>query len=226
MENLPAIEGRKELDFLGGVKALCDSAKASTVTDLITYEAASVTAKAIKATIKEAKEAQDQFVQPLKAQVLKVQCYFAPYLEGLTAAEKHLKQIRMDYDAEQQRLRDEQQRKLEARLRQEAQLEAEKAALAALRAGNEAKAATILELAEQEVLAVPQLAPVKPMVGTGLSYRDNWKWDCADISLVPREFFKMVLDEDKITAKVKAEKDKCDIPGIAIRNERIPTQRG
>ncbi len=226
MENMELIiQDNRQIGVVIPVQALCDKAAAHQVTDLTSYEAASLTAKEVKGLIKQVKEAQDNYLKPLKVEILKVQGYFAPYLGGLTEAETRLKNIRMMYDSEQQRIRDAQQRALEARLRAEAQLEAEKAALAALRAGNEAKAETILELAEQEVLAVPQLAPVKPMKGAGMSYRDNWKWDCVDISLVPREYFKLVLDEDKITAQVKADKDKCNISGIAVRNDRIPTQR-
>lgn len=118
------------------------------------------------------------------------------------------------YMAEQKKIREE-----EDRLRQESirQQEDEK-----LKKAEELAASGQKEEAE-EVLSSPTIEPVfvpkKVEKPKGVSYRDNWKFKIVDETRIPREY--LTADLKAIGDQVKATKDKTEIPGIEVYNEKI-----
>ena len=54
-------------------------------------------------------------------------------------------------------------------------------------------------------------------------WRDVWEWEVENESLVPSEYW--IIDELMVGAEVKANKDKCSIPGIKVTKSKIPVSR-
>jgi hypothetical protein len=120
------------------------------------------------------------------------------------------------YHAEQARL----QREEQERQRRAAQ-QIEDARRLELAAAMEAEAVAVDDptlLAEAQavldaplVVAAPVLAPATPSV-RGVTYRDTWTYVVRDEAKIPRSWF--ILDEKRLAAHVRANKDKTDVPGI------------
>lgn len=83
--------------------------------------------------------------------------------------------------------------------------------------GKEDEAEKVLEQEIVEpVFKTPELPKPK-----GISYRDNWKWRLLNLKEVPAEYLLMITNDAKIAAEVKANKDKINIPGVEVYNDRI-----
>lgn len=77
----------------------------------------------------------------------------------------------------------------------------------------------------QDPLTQKTIVPFKTKL-KGLSTRTDWLWELIDFEKVPDEWKKLVLDEAKINAAVKAAKEKAKIEGIRIYSKTITIQRG
>jgi hypothetical protein len=99
---------------------------------------------------------------------------------------------------------------------------AEEAAKLAARAdATEAKAADKVEALE--VRAASVVAPVvsrEPPKVAGVSFREVWKFEVTDPTLVPRQY--LVVDETKVRKVVQALKADAGIPGVRVWSERQP----
>lgn len=138
---------------------------------------------------------------------------------------------------------------IQAQLDEEARIEAQRlveAQAAAERARLEAEADEVLEygdldaaLAIAEEAAAVEAAPasamrVAPPTATGITYRDNWKFgyvdakgkatDKPDLSLIPIEYH--AVNDTAIGAVVRGLKDRTNIPGIRVYNDRQPVGVG
>ena len=139
---------------------IVDQAKAVKVTDSATYTAAGAIWKAIGDMIKEVKDTFDPICEAAhKAAVEKR----SKYLDPLTDAQKSVKRLMSDYDAEQERIR----RAEEARLAEIARKQAEEQALLdAIAAEEDAKrnGATAEEAAEVSAAVISEPVYVPPVV--------------------------------------------------------------
>lgn len=145
----------------------------------------------------------------------------------LAEAEQILKRGLIAYDTEQERLRREEERRLQALARQqeEARQLAEAAELE--RVANEttdlAEAFQIRREAEA-VMDQPIVAPVvvleksTPKIA-GISYREVWRFRVTDPTKIPREY--LAVDEQKIGGVVRAMKGHTAIPGIEVYAEKV-----
>lgn len=102
---------------------------------------------------------------------------------------------------------------------------------AAVAAGDTAKASRILDQAAMPVEIQPLAPPPPPpTVDTyipkmpGVALTTPYTWDLLDEDAIPREY--MTPDRKKISAVVKAMKDKTNIPGIRVRPDTGLTVRG
>lgn len=139
----------------------------------------------------------------------------------LAEAESVIKPAMARWDAEQERIRREQERKMQELARKQAE-ERQLAEAAALEAQGETKAA-------DEVIAAPvEVAPVVlqktvPKV-EGVSFREVWKFQIVDAKAIPREY--LVPDEVKIGQVVRALKGSANIPGVRAYAEKTVAGRG
>jgi len=67
--------------------------------------------------------------------------------------------------------------------------------------------------------------PIIPRVGpaAGISERDVWTYEIVDRNAIPAKY--LIPDEKLLLAVVKAEKDRCDIPGIRVFKTNTDVRR-
>lgn len=90
------------------------------------------------------------------------------------------------------------------------------------------KAEELTESGDEEeaeaVLTAPIVAPVfkprKVEKPKGISYRDNWKFRVVDPDKLPEKYWMRIMNGDMIEGEVKANKDKTNIPGVEVYNDR------
>ena len=145
----------------------------------------------------------------------------------LAEAEAILKRGLITYDTEQERIRREEERRLQALARQqeEARQLAEAADLE--RQANEATDITEAYQIRREaeaLLDAPVVAPVvvlersTPKV-SGINYREVWRFRVVDPTKIPREY--LAVDEQKIGGVVRAMKGATAIPGIEVYPDKV-----
>jgi len=127
------------------------------------------------------------------------------------------------YTAEQERKR----REEEARIRREQEekerqkkIEEEKRlkeAEALEAEGKQEEADGILNEPEPEEEPAPIVIPPAPTKVEGVSIKKVWKFRIADEDKIPRKY--LIVDEKMIGQIVRAEKDKCEIPGVEVYSE-------
>jgi hypothetical protein len=127
----------------------------------------------------------------------------------LVEAEGIIKPRIAAWNAEQERLR----REEEARLREIARKEEEErqllAAIDAEQSGDMEESAAIMA---EPVYVAPVVIPKTVPKVAGIAMKQVWKFRIVNASIVPREY--MTIDEQKIGAVVRALKDQTRIPGI------------
>ena len=144
----------------------------------------------------------------------------------LDNAERIVKRAMSDYDAEQERLRREEQRRLEEIARKE---EEERRLQEAIAAEEEARRnGATKEVAAQEAAAIIDepvyVAPVVipktvPKMQGGPVYRTIWKFRIKDVNLIPRQY--MMPNEVAIGAVVRSLKNQANIPGVEAYEDRV-----
>jgi DNA-binding PadR family transcriptional regulator len=180
--------------------------------------------KAGKALIEEINEGYDSIIKKAhelhKDAIARKAKYFVPAESGVKA----IKRIMSAYDAEQEAIRQAEQRRLEEIARKEAE---EEALLAAIAAEEEAKrnGATKEEAKQEAEAIISQPVYVAPVVlaketpkVTGLSFRTIWKFKIEREDLLPVEYTKP--DEVKIGQVVRALKGQTNIRGVKVYEER------
>ncbi len=220
-----ALRNDEERGLISEIDSVWTDFKQSKVDDADAYQLAANNRKALKIYSKQLEEIKKGHTRPiddLKAQVL---TYFNTYAGKLAAALRQVDGAMLAYDAEIQRVRAEEQRKLEEYTRRkEAEEKAalEAAALNAIAKGDEARAVELVTKAEEVRHAVPVLAPVAP-IAQGASFREIWKFEITDAKALPREY--LIPDETRIGQVVRALKKDCSIPGVRIWSEKILATR-
>ena len=147
------------------------------------------------------------------------------YLEPVVAAEKAVKGKMIDYTEEMERIRREEQRKIDAKAEADAEKErkrlAERAAKWAAK-GNEAKAEAIQEQAEEVQVETQVVAP-KIEKAEGVSFQTIWKFKIIDANKIPREY--MMPDEIKLRRMAGAMKGIIQVAGVEFYSEKILKSR-
>lgn len=204
---------------------ITEQAKAVKVVDSATYTAAGTLWKSIGDMIKEVKDTFDPICEAAHLTHKKATEKRAKYLDPLTTAQKSVKGLMSAYDAEMEKVRQVEQRRLEEIARKAAE---EETILAAIAAQEDAKrnGATKEEAAEEAQAIIDQpvyVAPVVipkavPKMAGGPVYRTIWKFRIDNVAKIPAEY--MVPDEVKIGQVVRALKAQANIPGITVYEER------
>lgn len=169
-----------------------------------------------------------------KAEVMSL---FKPGIDMLEEAKKTWTDKIRSWDDRQETIRKEQER-LAREAHEKEQQEMREAAEKARQEAEESKSQEDKERLEAQAEALddtattmtaPILAPQKT---AGMSYRDNWKGDVDDMSLLLKAIVEgkapitlVQPDSKAINQIAKATKGKQDIPGVRFFNEKIPVSR-
>ncbi len=155
--------------------------------------------------LKKAMDGKRKFLlDPLKADMDAIRDTYNYLMAPVLEADKITRAKMVAFDAEQKRIRAEQEEV--NRLRMEA-------------AQKEMKLKG--ELSESvNLVEVTPVAPTTIRTDTGtVGQRDNWKWEVTDFSIIPDEY--KIINAGMVTPVVKASKGKITISGIRIFNEPI-----
>ena len=220
MPNVAQVEA-KALDVLSRAQALA-------ITDDDTYRAGAEFLKLVKATQAEIDATFDEPILAAHRAHKAALAAKAKHRAPTEQAETVLKGKLRDYEAEQERIRQAEQRRLaeEARQAEETRRLAEAAALEreAMATGDAALLAEAEDIIAEPVMApVVILPPATPKVA-GISYREQWDYEVTNDALIPREF--LVRDDKKIAGVVRAMKGATKIPGIRAFSRKVVAAGG
>ena len=169
------------------------------------------------------------FLKTIKGAQSKVVAFFAPMkqkaheahkaittqesamLKPLYDAENALKRNMLTFYAEQERIRIDAQRKLQAEADEAARKERERLEREAAKLKTPELREQRLEQAAAVIAPVVQVASVAPVV-SGQSVRKTWTAKVVDVSQVPREW--MVVNEKALDSFAKATKGAVKVPGV------------
>ena len=118
------------------------------------------------------------------------------------------------WNREQERIRQEEERRLQEEARKQEEERRLQEAILAEQHGQKEEAEAIMETPVQ---VAPVVVPKSVPKVSGMSIRDNWKFKITNEKLIPREYLK--VDEVKIGQVVRALKSAANIPGIEVYNE-------
>lgn len=206
--------------------SIVDQAKAVKVTDAETYTAAGSLWKSIGDMIAEVKATFDPICDAAHKAHKAATEKRAKFLDPLTAAQKSVKRLMADYDAEQERIRQAEQRRLEEIARKAEEdcrlaeaIAAEEAAKAAGATKEEAaqEAAAIIE---EPVSVAPVVVPkAVPKIQGGPVFQTRWSFEIVNENLIPRQY--LTPDMTKIGGVVRALKAQANIPGVRAYEKRV-----
>ena len=178
-------------------------------------------------------EKRKSMTKPLDESKKRIMDFFRRPLEVIEKAEGSIKRAVAGWQAEQERIREDHNR----RIAEQARLEAERAAkdLAAKAAeaaawGDDEAAETILQEAPAVVAPPPLIKEQKSPVD-GMTLRDNWQGVIVNFETFARwcvehgEFSLLAVDQRALNYRAKGCKGKTEIPGVAWSNERTVVAR-
>lgn len=221
----PALQLVETTEVENKALSIMDQAKAVKIVDAGSYTVAGLLWKSIKDMMKEVADTFDPIIEKAHASHKEALAQKAKFYAPLEAAYRSVKGLMSTYDAEQERIRLAEQRRLDEIARK---AEEERLLQEAIAAEEEARrnGATKEEAAQEAeaVIAAPvYVAPViipkaTPKLAGGPVYRTIWKFRITDAAKIPRQY--LVPDEVKIGQIVRALKRESNIPGIEPYEER------
>lgn len=211
---MPKIDTKKAEAALTEANMVLDTAQQVIVKTPQQAQVAGDWRNKIKMKLKQLDEERKELTRPLDDVKAKIMDKYRPAIEALNSAYKLFDKGLSDYLAIQERIRQEQQRKIEAeadKKRQEAEAKAKEWA----DKGNNKKVEEWLDKADNVI--APVVAEV-PKV-EGISTRKDWDFEIINPNEVPRDF--CIPDEKAIRAFIKATKGTKPIAGIKIFEKTI-----
>ena len=207
--------------------AMLKKAEAIVILNQSQYESANDVMKVVKTKYKELDTKRKEITKPLDQAKNAVMDLFRQPLELLKQAEATIKKLMIDYADEQDRLRREEQRKLEAKARAEEdrkRKELEERAKKWAAKGKEGKAEELLEQAEEVEVVAPVVA-VKIEKVKGVSYSYTYSVDTADINQVPREH--MLINYPSLNRLAQLTKGMAKVNGVTFKvTKKMSSSRG
>lgn len=201
----------------------CKAVKQLSVTDQSSYDLCAEARADLKKALKDLDAKRKAITRVFDEQKAQVMAQVKPYEDEINQAISHCTTQITTFDARMQAERERQQREIEEYARKQAQEAADKAALEAIARGDMDAAEKALDSAA--TVAVPVLAPHKPMVGSGAHYRDNWKAEVTNLRAVIEWAIGnapalLAVDDRQLGIMVKERKGKIEIPGVRVWNEK------
>lgn len=201
------------------IKALTvvEQANAIKVVDSESYVAAGEMWKTIKNMMKEISDTFDPIISKAHASHKEALAQKEKFYKPLETVNKSVKKSMSDYDAEQERIRKEEERRLAEIARKEEEERKLQEAIEAESRGDVEESEAIME----EEVYVPPVVILKstPKVSGGPVYREVWKIRIKDVSKVPREY--MLPDEKKLGQMARALKRQFNVSGVEAYPVRV-----
>lgn len=202
--SIPQTASSVEVRLSPHARDLVDQADRAKVWDEVSLASATDLAKFIRVALKNAEEERTKITKPINFGLRLLNERFAKFTEPLDRAKKALDRKIADFQLAER-----------ARLEKEA---------AAARAAIEIVDPETRPNSPEDLGFVPPAAVPAPSMRTRgdlatSSVVDNWKHYLVDITKVPREYTKIVLDDVAIAAAIKA--GAREIPGLEIKNEAV-----
>ena len=206
--------------------AMLKQAEAIVILTQAHYESANDVMKAVKTKYKELDTKRKEITKPLDQAKNAVMDLFRNPLELLKKAEISIKVTMIAYAEHQEKIRQEEQKKIDAKAKIEEEKERkrlEKRAEKWAAKGKTAKAEELQEQAEEVEVVAPVVAPKVEKVA-GVSFKQNWSAIVIDETKVPREY--MQVNTMALNRIAKATKGAIKIPGVEFKMEKILASRG
>jgi hypothetical protein len=124
------------------------------------------------------------------------------------------------YDALRERIAEEKRLKEQAEKDEHEKREKEQLAELLRKLGQNDSAQDVLTAPSEEP---PVFVPKDTPRIAGLTYREDWKFEITDLSVVPREY--LIADDVKIGRVVRALKGTTNIPGVRVYSVRVAIGR-
>lgn len=219
------MEDQKTYEVETKALTVVDQAKTVKITSAESYTVAGNLWKSIKDMMKEVSDTFDPIISKANLAHKEALAQKAKFYTPLEAAYRSVKGLMSSWDAEQEKIRLAEQRRLEEIARK---AEEERLLQEAIAAEEEARrnGATIEE-AKQESAAIlsetvyvpPVILPKEtPKMAGGPIYRRITKFRIVNEALIPRQY--LCVDEVKIGGVVRALKFQANIPGVEVYEER------
>ena len=181
------------------------------------YAQAGEILKTVKGRYQEIETKRKEMTSPLDEAKRRIMDFFRQPLEQLSNAERQIKSAMLAFMQEQERIRREQEERLQALARVERErldkLTSEKVSQA-LEEGNFEKAGEILDTVAE--VAVPTVQLEKPKA-QGIKMVTRWKYRIVDESLIPREY--LMPNEKLLASMAIAAKGATKIAGVEFYSE-------
>jgi len=190
------------------------------------YEKANEFLRAVKGLQKEIHSTFDPIVEAAHRTHKEATSKRKEHLDPVIGAEGIVKDKMIAYDDKMEAIRREEQRKIDAKAREEEERKRKELASRAEKwaaKGKIAKAEELQEQAEEVEVVAPVIAPKVEKI-PGLSYQTNWKFKITDIDKIPREY--MTPDEVKLGRMAIAMKGIVKVAGVEFYSEKIAKSRG
>jgi len=197
--------------------SIIERAEAVVITTPETYIKAGETWQTVKAMMKEVDDTFSPIIAKAFSAHKEAVAQRKKYYDPLDQASRKVKGLMSSYDLAQERIRQEEERRLAeiAHKAEEERILAE--AIEAEQSGDKLAAEEILK---EEVYIPPVVIPkTTPKINGGPVYRTVKKFRIVDESLIPRQY--LVPDMVKIGGVVRALGCTVNIPGIEIYEERV-----
>lgn len=189
------------------------------IVDAESYAIATEELKAIKSKYREIEEQRKGLKKPIDEAARRIQGFFRPPLDFLSQAESVIKRKITDWNAEQDRIRREAQRKAD----EQARKERERLEARARKAEESGKAEKAEQLAQQAETVTPAIVPTETPKAKGISTRTVWRFRITDKSKIPDQY--KSVDEKKIAGVVRSLGEDTAIPGVEIYPEQVVAAR-
>ena len=190
------------------------------------YEKANEFLRAVKGLQKEIHSTFDPIVEAAHRTHKEATSKRKEHLDPVIGAEGIVKDKMIAYSDEQERLRQEEQRKIDAKARIEEEKkrkELEERAKKWAAKGNEVKAEALQEQAEEIEVVAPVIAPKVEKVA-GVIYSKTYSVDTADINQVPREY--LLINFPALNKRAQASKGMAKVTGVTFKCTKKLASRG
>ena len=205
--------------------AMLKQAEAVVIMNQSQYEGANNVLKAVKDKYKDLDTKRKDITKPLDLAKRGLMDLFRTPLEILSKAESIIKRAMISYADEQDRLRREEQRKLELKAKAEEDRKRKDLEDRAKKWADKGKAEKADELLDQaeDVHVDAQVVASNTEQPKGVSYQEIWKFKIIDVNKIPREY--MMPDEIKLRKMANAMKGAIPVAGIEFYSEKILKSR-
>lgn len=187
---------------------LMDQAKAVVIKDHAGYEAAGAILVAVKDGIKQVKKYWEDPIKKQQAALDVLKDRKNLMLDPLIQAELRIKVLVSDYRIKADKEREEAERVARQALEEKARAE-QKALAKEMEAFGNAEVAA--KTATAPVIVPPVILQGAPKVA-GVSFRDDWRAEVVDVTLVPTAY--LMVDEKKLQSYARAMKQTASVPGV------------